>query len=131
MQPLLAGPPHGRQELIDPGQLPVGEKQLGIWSDGMNDLAAEDAVLAILGLQVAVVAEGTHVDPGRQGLAQMIAPAAKAGIEDGDLDPLAPVTQLVPAVRAQLGHVCPLLHQARCQGYRLVRPILFCRRGPD
>src|SRR5262249_1712401 len=68
----------------------------------VQPLAAQDAMLAVLRLQVAVLAEGVNGDLGGQGVAEVGAVATKARIEDRHLDPAAAVTELVPAIHAQL-----------------------------
>src|SRR5262249_38624941 len=53
-RPLLLRPADRLQKLLRPVGLPVGEEQLGLRGEGVHDLAAQDSVLAVLGLQVAV-----------------------------------------------------------------------------
>ena len=86
--PPVPGPAHRRQELVGPVRLPVGEQQLRLRGQGVDHLAAQDAVLAVARLQVAVQPEGL----GRH-LAGRACPAvpiaAEPGVEDRDLDALA------------------------------------------
>src|SRR5262249_16046978 len=98
---LLPGPADGVQELVGPIRLPVGEQEFRLRRRGVGHLAAEDAVHAVLRLEVAVAAEGAAGDAGRQGPAELAAVAPETGIEDGDFDALAAVAAGVPAVHAQ------------------------------
>src|SRR5262249_21178629 len=71
----------------------------------MDDLAAQDAVLAVPGLQVAIGPERTRRNLMRKSPAKIRAVPAEAGIEDGDLDAATPVPGGMPAVDAQSGQV--------------------------
>jgi hypothetical protein len=54
---LLASPADGGKERLRMLDVPVGEDQFGVGSDGVDDLGAENPVLIVFGLQVAVGAE--------------------------------------------------------------------------
>src|SRR5262249_34188482 len=102
---LLPGPPRRLKELVRAVGLPVGEQQLGFRRQGVDHLAAEDAVLAVLRLEVAVGSEGTAGYPVRQGMSQVRPVAAEAGVKDRHLDAPAAVPLGVPALDAEPGQV--------------------------
>src|SRR5207302_10966282 len=81
-RPLFARPAHGVQEGVSPVRLPVGEEQLRLRCHGVNRLAAKDAMLTGAGLEIAVRAEGADEHIAGQGLAQLVAIAAKTRVED-------------------------------------------------
>src|SRR5262249_52497133 len=108
---LLLGPGHRGQELVLVAGLPVGEQQLSFWRQGVDDFAAKDAMLAVSGFQVAVAPEGADRDVLRQGLAQVVSPAAEARVEHGNLDSAAAMAGCMPAVSVEPGQA--LLDGAR------------------
>src|SRR6516165_7893689 len=65
--------------------LPVGEEQLGVGSDGMNDVGTQDAVIAVPRFEVAAEMKGLHGDPLRQVFPQVLTIAPKTAIDDRDL----------------------------------------------
>src|SRR5438105_15312402 len=75
----------------------------------MQHFGAEDTVLAVLGLEVAIVAEATRLNPRGKHLPQLVAIAAEAGIENGDLDSLTAVAGVLPAIHAQKRQVASLV----------------------
>jgi hypothetical protein len=64
-------------------RLPVGKQKLGIGREGVEDLPAEDAVLAISCFEVFIKAEGMDVHFFGQACAQLSAIPTEAGIKDG------------------------------------------------
>src|SRR5437899_6747278 len=88
-RPLRARPAHRFEKFVGPIGIPVGEHQLCLRRQGVQRLGTQDAMLTVLRLQASVTAEGTDRDLRRQTLAQKTAIAAKAGIENGDFNPLA------------------------------------------
>ncbi len=101
-RPLPPRPAHRLYKPIRPFRLPVGQQQLRVRGDGVDHLAAQDAVLAVLRLQVAVVAEGSHRHVLRQRLAEMGLVTAEAGIQHRDLDALAAPAGRVPGGNAHV-----------------------------
>src|SRR5262249_33562446 len=108
-RPHVAGPAHGRQELPQVADVPVGEQQLGVRRQRMDDLATKDTVLTVADLEIAVLAEGAGRQPARQCLAQVGPVAAETGVEDGDLDAPAAVRGGVPLADAGTDQVLLLL----------------------
>ena len=98
---LGASPADGMEVLIGPVQVPVGQKQFGIRRQAVQDLGAEDAVLTVLGLQIAVSTEGMSDDVDGQGTAQVDLVAPPAGVENCDLDALAAIPGGMPAIHTQ------------------------------
>src|SRR5713101_3591699 len=94
------GPTNRLQKALGAIRLPGREQELRFRGQRMQNLGAEDAVLAVLGLEVVVVPEAMRIHVSRQGLTKMISVASKAGIENGDLDSLAAVTQRSPAIHS-------------------------------
>jgi len=68
----------------------------------MQDFGAQNAVLAVARFQIAVGAERAHRHLPGQSAAQVMAPAAKAGVKHCDGDAAAAKAKLMPTARAQL-----------------------------
>src|SRR5262249_43822885 len=100
-RPLLARPLDRVEKGARLVGLPVGQQQFGLGGERVNDLAAEDAVLAVLGFEVAIAPERFRRELRGDGLALVVLVAAKAGIEDGDLEPHPLVALRVPGLDAE------------------------------
>src|SRR5438128_11924869 len=75
----------------------------------MQHLRAQDAVLTVLGLEVAIVSEAARLDPCGKRRAQLVAIAAEAGIENRDFDSLAAVAGMLPAIYSQKSQMAGLV----------------------
>src|SRR6266542_2518030 len=75
--PALAGPADRFQKLVGRIGVPIGEQYVRIGRQCVDNLAAEYAVLAILGFQVTIAAEGTSLNLFRQGFAKLCSVTAK------------------------------------------------------
>src|SRR5579884_1306780 len=74
-------PADSGQELIGTLRFPVGQQQFRLRGQGVNHFGAQNAVLAVLGLQIAVETEGADVDGSRQRRAQMRFVAVESGVQ--------------------------------------------------
>jgi hypothetical protein len=95
---LPLGPAHCLEERGRIIGFPAGEQQFRIRGQRMDHFGAQDAMLAVAGLEVAVFAERLRDDAGWQAFGEKVAIAAKPTIEDGDLATLPAKTHLVPAI---------------------------------
>ena len=84
-------------------RLPVGQQNLCLRREGVQNFGAVDAVLAVAGLKILVIAEGARLDALRQSLAKERFNAAKTAVEDRDLDALPAVAASMPAFDAKFG----------------------------
>ena len=103
------------EKRLRPVLLPVHEKQpFGVRGQSVQHLAAEDAVLAVAGFEVLVLAEAERVlDASGQARAEELAVIAKPAVEDGDLDALSAQAVRVPALDAEVGEVLGALRARR------------------
>src|SRR5581483_7014318 len=95
-----------------------------VGGESVDNLAAQDAVLALAGLQAAVIAEGAGGDAGRQSTVELLAVAVEAGVEDRHLDVPTPVPRRVPGGDAE-----PVQVLAPRQGLRGVKEPRLDRLG--
>ena len=126
---LFLGPADGAQELVFVARLPVGEKQIGIRSQRVDDLTAKDAVLAVAELKITVGPEraGGHVC--RQSLAKVITPAPETCIDYGDLDAVTADACSLPAIHTESGQNL-LAQDSRQSPQRVAARPRRRRRGP-
>jgi hypothetical protein len=75
----------------------------------VQDLGAEHAMLAVFGLEVAVVPETMRLHVNRQSFPKMISIPSKTGIEDRYLNPLAAVAKGSPPIHSEKGKVFGLI----------------------
>jgi hypothetical protein len=97
--------------LLGAVRLPIGKQDFSIRRQGVQDFSAQDAVLAIFRFQIAVAAKRSDDNMIGQCLAQELPIAAKAGIEDSDLDALAPMTSGMPAIYAEASQMLDALER--------------------
>src|SRR5205807_3403794 len=98
---LLTRPARRLQKLLRLVGLPIREQQLGFRRQRVHDLPAENAMLTVLGLQVAVSAKGVRHNPRRQCLAQLLSITTETGVENGHLHSAAEVPGPMPLAHTQ------------------------------
>jgi hypothetical protein len=111
---------------------PPGEKrdtprkqELRFGGQGVNHLAAQDAVLAVPRLQVAVGAKRAGGDVPWQRLAQVLAPAAETRVQHRNLEALAAIPGGLPTVNPQPCQVLFPLPRGQAQGEGVGRAGFF------
>jgi len=111
---------------------PVGEDNFGLRGQGVDDLAAENAMLAVASLEIVIDAEGTDGDAFRQDLSKLLVITAKAAVQNGDGDAPAAIARPVPALDAEAGKMPCLLGGRRGAdlGPAFRRRFLGARRAP-
>src|SRR5262249_16619689 len=97
----IVRPLNGFQERLGIVLLPVGKEQFGVGRHAMDDLAAQDAVLAVPGFQPRILAEGARGNCRRQCRAEETSVATKTGVKDRDLHAAAARPGFVPLIHAQ------------------------------
>jgi hypothetical protein len=78
----------------------------------MNDLATQDAMLAVFGFQVSIKPERPRSHLLRQGPAQVLPIASEPGVQHGNFDPLPTISGRMPAVGTKPGQVFELTWQS-------------------
>src|SRR5262245_29684197 len=99
---LLAGPAHGVEKALRGVGFPVGQEKLRVRGHGVDHLRAEDAMLTVTGLEIAIGAEGFDGYSARERFTELALIAAKTRIENGDLDAPTAVSPSVPALDTRL-----------------------------
>src|SRR5262245_42148054 len=100
---------HRLQKALGAIRLPGRQNQLRLGGHRVQDLGAEHAMLAVLGLEVAVIPETTRLHMIRKNLPKMITVPSKTGIEDRHFNPLAAVTECPPPIHPQESKVFDLI----------------------